>query len=266
MRANGKKSATVPAQVGSTAAAAARATNITGKRRRAHRRPGLHSFVFAAVVLGSHAGVLYVLAHEVEPVLPSVSVPLMISLATAAEPVKAKPVQVKPKVAPPPKARPEPRPKPISKPKPKLRQEPVIAKAPEPAPLPPPLPEETEPAPVEPPPPQVAAPPVVAPPAPAPPQVVPPQFDAAYLDNPIPAYPPLSRRLGEQGRVMLRVYVAPDGTAHSVEVRQSSGSLRLDRAAKEAVERWKFTPARRGSEPIGAWVVVPVKFSLSSQG
>jgi protein TonB len=76
----------------------------------------------------------------------------------------------------------------------------------------------------------------------------------------------LSQRLGEEGRVMLRVYVAPDGTASEVQVRESSGWPRLDRAAHEAVERWKFAPAREGDRAIGAWVVVPVNFSLIRQG
>jgi protein TonB len=41
--------------------------------------------------------------------------------------------------------------------------------------------------------------------------VLPPRFDAAYLNNPKPSYPPLARRLGEEGRVTLRVHVTPDG-------------------------------------------------------
>lgn len=254
MAANKKNPETVQPKIAGGDGAAARARRTTGAARRAHRRPGLHSALSAAVVVGLHASVLYVLAHAVEPVAPAVSVPLMISLATANEPV-----QVKPKIAPPPKPRPKPKPRKIA----------PVAKVPDPAPVPvvkEPKPE-PEPPVEEPPPPQaVAPPPDPAPAAPAPPQVIPPRFDAAYLNNPVPAYPALARRLGEQGRVLLRVFVRPDGSAGAVEVRDSSGSARLDRAAKEAVERWKFTPARRGSQPIGAWVVVPVKFSLSTRG
>jgi protein TonB len=89
-----------------------------------------------------------------------------------------------------------------------------------------------------------------------------PSFNAAYLNNPAPSYPPLSRRLGEQGRVLLRVQVMEDGTAGSVELQTGSGSNRLDQAALEAVKRWRFIPAKRGEQPVSASVVVPVRFSI----
>lgn len=88
------------------------------------------------------------------------------------------------------------------------------------------------------------------------------RFDAAYLRNPAPAYPPLSRRLREEGKVLLKVRVSADGSARTVEVDQSSGSERLDRAAREAVARWRFVPARRGEQPVEATVLVPIIFKL----
>ncbi|HUL57522.1 MAG TPA: energy transducer TonB, partial [Usitatibacter sp.] len=94
--------------------------------------------------------------------------------------------------------------------------------------------------------------------------VAPPRFDLAYLDNPAPEYPPLSRRLREQGRVMLRVLVSAQGSAQDVEIGTSSGSERLDRAAVEAVRRWRFEPARRGSQAVAAWALVPVLFQLDT--
>lgn len=93
-------------------------------------------------------------------------------------------------------------------------------------------------------------------------QVSPPRFDANYLRNPAPAYPALSRRLREQGRVVLRVRVNTAGAAEDVAVQSSSGSMRLDEAARETVLHWSFVPARRGSEPIAAWVLVPISFRL----
>lgn len=129
-------------------------------------------------------------------------------------------------------------------------------------------PSESEPAPV-------AAPVPVQPrsdPAPAPalasaaPQapVIAPRFDAAYLRNPAPAYPRASRRLGEQGRVILRVCVEPDGRPSALEVHQSSGSTRLDEAALNAVRQWSFVAARRGNEKVTAWVLVPMDFRLKN--
>lgn len=110
--------------------------------------------------------------------------------------------------------------------------------------------------------PQPPAPPVAEVAPPAPPVVTAPRFDADYLSNPKPVYPLASRRLGEEGKVLLRVKVSPDGTALSVEIKQSSGFPRLDDAARDAVVRWRFVPARRGDEAIESWVTVPIVFSL----
>lgn len=88
------------------------------------------------------------------------------------------------------------------------------------------------------------------------------RFDADYLRNPAPPYPALSRRLGEQGKVVLRVLVNAQGTADNVELRTSSGSSRLDNAALDTVRRWKFVPARRGETTVQSWVLVPVIFQL----
>lgn len=92
--------------------------------------------------------------------------------------------------------------------------------------------------------------------------IVAPRFDAAYLQNPAPVYPLIARRMGEQGRVLLRVLVTADGAADRVELRSTSGSERLDRAALDTVKRWRFVPARQGDAPVAAWVLVPISFSL----
>ncbi|OQW78654.1 MAG: energy transducer TonB [Proteobacteria bacterium ST_bin11] len=89
-----------------------------------------------------------------------------------------------------------------------------------------------------------------------------PNLNADYLHNPAPAYPSASRQLGEQGKVLLRVLVNSDGQVEQVTLRRSSGFERLDQAAQETVQKWRFVPARRGEQVISAWVVVPVSFSL----
>lgn len=100
-----------------------------------------------------------------------------------------------------------------------------------------------------------------SPPAPPPP-VTAPRFDAAYLNNPTPSYPPLARRLGEQGQVLLRVRVNAGGLPEQIEVQRSSGFARLDHAARLAVEQWRFVAARQGNEAVAAWVLVPLSFRL----
>ncbi len=87
-------------------------------------------------------------------------------------------------------------------------------------------------------------------------------FGAAYLNNPKPIYPPLSRAREEEGTVFLRVLVSATGSATSVEVMKKSGFSALDRAAKSAVERWKFVPAKRNGENVEGIVIVPMPFKL----
>jgi protein TonB len=96
--------------------------------------------------------------------------------------------------------------------------------------------------------------------------VTPPNFSAQYLRNSPPAYPATARRNGEEGTVRLKVLVTRDGRAAQVELEQASGSRALDSAAVEAVKRWQFVPARRGTESIESWVSVPVIFKLSTVG
>lgn len=91
----------------------------------------------------------------------------------------------------------------------------------------------------------------------------PPEYAAAYLQNPPPAYPRSARRAGDQGTVVLRVLVSIEGVAARVELERSSGSASLDSAALDAVQRWRFVPARRGATPVEAWVKVPVVFRLT---
>ena len=100
--------------------------------------------------------------------------------------------------------------------------------------------------------------------APEPAPLTMPVFNADYLDNPAPPYPALSRRLHEEGRVLLRVLVNPAGRADEVQVQSSSGHARLDTAARETVRSWKFVPAKRGAEPVAAWVLIPVSFRLEA--
>ena len=108
--------------------------------------------------------------------------------------------------------------------------------------------------------PAVASEPAPAVAAPSP--LVLPVFNADYLENPPPQYPSMSRRLGETGRVLLRVFVSAAGRAERVEVKTSSRFERLDLAAREAVAGWRFVPARRGEEHVAAWVLVPVSFVM----
>ena len=121
--------------------------------------------------------------------------------------------------------------------------------------------------------PQPPAPPIAAPVAeaatpppppapPAPPKVELPSSDADYLQNPRPAYPPISKRLGEQGKVLVRVLIGVDGNAQKAEIKQSSGFDRLDQAAINTVLRWRYTPGKRAGVEEAMWFNVPINFVL----
>ncbi|PQA85115.1 energy transducer TonB [Limnohabitans sp. TS-CS-82] len=94
------------------------------------------------------------------------------------------------------------------------------------------------------------------------PSLVEPSADADYLKNPPPGYPRISRRNGEQGTVIVRVFISTQGTPEKAEVRTSSGFARLDQAALEAVQRWRFMPGRRNGTPEAMWFNIPVRFIL----
>ena len=193
------------------------------------------------IVVGLHVGI-FLLIMAAKTIAPQImEMPLIVDLLPAPE------IESEPEAKPLPVARPEP-----------VKQKPVpVPKAPAPvlettnsrAPA--------ENAPVAPP--QLAEP---TPPAPAAPAISQARFDADYLRNPPPPYPPLSRRMGEEGKVILRVSVNPQGTADAVEVRTTSGSSRLDESALKTVRNWKFIPAKRGDVAVQSWVLVPIIFKL----
>ncbi|MBS1142361.1 MAG: outer rane transport energization protein TonB [Proteobacteria bacterium] len=195
------------------------------------RRSGL-----LGIVVGAHIAVILIVmaAKTVAPQI--MQMPLIVDLIQPAQekPPEAKPLPVvKPQ---PVQTRPTPQ-KPV----------PVIEAT-----------QSTQPAPAAP----VATPPEVKPAPPAPEPMSQARFDADYLKNPAPSYPPLSKRMGEEGKVVLRVSVTPLGTAESVEIKTSSGSQRLDEAAQKTVRIWKFIPAKRGDTAVQSFVLVPIIFKL----
>lgn len=257
----------------------------------------------AASVLLLHAGALWAFNHGLthKPALRQPETIVMAQLlmplgeegaAPAGEPAATpEPPAAQPAPPPPPKEKPKPKPKP----KPKLKPTPKPVAKPEPTPEPAVLAVEDSAAA------RAANAPVVAaaPPAPAESSgagepatqhasygsgnagsssgsgkgaqgsgtggggVVPPSSSAAYLRNPKPAYPSMSRRLGETGRSVIRVLVGADGSAKNVRLQRSSGFDRLDQAALDAVRRWRFVPGTRGGIPEDMWFNVPIVWQLN---
>lgn len=233
---------------------------------RSAARPSRTAGVVAAVT-AAHALALWGMQHlgQRPPVTTPPRVVQAVLLPTSPEPASA--------------PQPAPAPAPVAAPRPTKR---VVQRTPTPtpSPVPTPAPEPTTAAPSEPEPVATTANSVAAsssstaataaaaeaaapagPPAP-PPKIELPSASAAYLNNPPPPYPALSRRLGEEGRVVVRVRIEPDGTASAAEIRVSSGYPRLDEAALTAVRQWRYIPGKRNGVPEAMWFLVPIQFEL----
>jgi protein TonB len=211
----------------------------------------------AAGVVLFHVAALWALQSGLLRRAVEVIVPVEI-LAQIVEPPQPKVEPPAPRPAPPP---PPPKPAPVRKVQPRPAPQPVAVPTPAPAPQAP-----TGVVTPQPPAPPITAPVTEAPPAPAappaPPRIELPSSSADYLQNPPPAYPAMSRRLGEQGQVMVRVLIGIDGKAQQAQVSRSSGYERLDQAALNAVLRWRYVPGKRGGVPEAMWFNVPINFVL----
>ena len=210
-----------------------------------------HGFPYLLIALGVHAVAFAIPANllfrqEGLPPLPAVVVSLAQPVAAAdSPPVVVQAAAITPAVE---RAKPRVRPTPAR---------PVLAMAPDVDPRPS-VPVVTAALPVA----LDAKAPGEPPHFPGPAPLVAARFDAAYLNNPRPVYPAASRRLGEEGRVVVKVRVAADGRALAVDLEKSSNFERLDEAACQAVARWRFVPARRGDEALESSVLVPLVFRL----
>lgn len=89
-----------------------------------------------------------------------------------------------------------------------------------------------------------------------------PSSSAAYLNNPKPPYPALSRRFNEQGLVVVRVLIDIEGKAVQTELFKTSGSRRLDDSALRTVTQWRFVPGTRNGVAQAMWFNVPIHFVL----
>ena len=208
-----------------------------------------------AALWALHAGLLQRMVEVVVPVMA-------ISQAEPPPPPPKPPEPVKPPD--PPNIPPPPKPvqpvlTPPPTPQPPTPEPPAVLAAPTAAPTAPAVPA----APPAPPPPPAPPAPPPAPPAPPPPAKVElPSSKADYLHNPPPEYPRMSKRLGEQGKVVVRVLIGPDGAPQKVELQTSSGFERLDKSAMDAAMRWRYVPGKRGGVAEAMWYQVPIQFTL----
>ena len=88
--------------------------------------------------------------------------------------------------------------------------------------------------------------------------------NVAYVYKKIctPRYPRVSRKRGERGRVLVRVFINRDGSSEKVEIEQSSGFDRLDRAAMDSAKKCRFVPAKRNGKPVKTLATIPYTFTF----
>lgn len=111
--------------------------------------------------------------------------------------------------------------------------------------------------------PPVAATAPAAPSAPATPATPKLISGVSYINAPRPVYPAMDARMGNEGTVTLRVLINEKGRAEKVDVQKSSGSERMDEAARQAVMRALFKPYVEDGKPTPAFAIVPINFTLN---
>ncbi len=90
---------------------------------------------------------------------------------------------------------------------------------------------------------------------------VPPSTDMSALQRSI-EYPEMARRAGIEGKVIIRVWIDKNGQPKKPEVLKSDSQL-LNDAALKAVMKAVFSPAIQNKQPVGCWMTIPIKFSLT---
>jgi len=219
------------------------------------------------IVATAHIGLLsLMIGQSPESINKPVQATVIQGILVAATPPP--PPRAKPKPEPPRKAASKPEPKPLVQ-KVKTEDVPAVIEEPpeeivepveESLPQEVELPLETE---VEPIPEEPTQQPEAAPQIAQIAEVTPPRVDAFQHNNPSPRYPKLSKRLGEEGTVLLQLLINENGTVSEVEIKTSSGYPRLDKAAMKAVKQWRYTPASQGNDTIAYRYEQPVHFAMN---
>lgn len=235
----------------STALLAAKTTLLAGGGAARRHPAGLIAITAAHAVLAW----LLLQGDTVQRAVHQVT-PLMVTLLQPPPPAP----RPEPALPAPPRQR-LPLPMPAALPPPEVR---VADAPPAPSATPAPAPAAATAAPAQPSPPVAAvAEPAVAVTAMAPP--APPVLAASAIRYRVPpaiAVPMASRRLGESGTVLLRVWVDAQGLPRQVSLHRSSGFARLDEQALAAMRQARFQPVTDGGSAIEWVVIAPLQYDI----
>ncbi len=90
------------------------------------------------------------------------------------------------------------------------------------------------------------------------------QVDARSTQNHPPVYPKLSKRLKEEGTVLLSLLISAQGRIEEISIHESSGYSRLDKAALSAATKWRYEPATVNGIAIAQNYLMPIEFKLNT--
>lgn len=203
-------------------------------------------WITLGMVVGLHITFIWGLWHTQIRHAIEQTAPLFVSLI-AQDPPKEEPPPSPPAPEPP---KPEPRIEPPPEPQQIVSETPVVDPVEFTAPAPDPLPVEPDPAPV------IAVTPMIE-------QITLPELAVACPDRSPPVYPVWSKRMREQGEVVLQVFLDTSGKVVRTEINRTSGSPRLDEAALQAVQRWRCRPATKDGQPVSAVALQSINFVIN---
>ncbi|MCK5116848.1 MAG: TonB family protein [Candidatus Aegiribacteria sp.] len=82
--------------------------------------------------------------------------------------------------------------------------------------------------------------------------------------RPVPEYPAMASQAGVEGRVILQVFISPEGVPVEAVIAASSGLGSMDDAALTSVMESSWSPAKRADGvPVGVWTSVVYDFVLN---
>ncbi len=83
----------------------------------------------------------------------------------------------------------------------------------------------------------------------------------AFLHREMPVYPTMARKLGREGKVLLKLTIDENGNLLDIEVIEGAG-YGFTEASVEAVKKSTFLPAKKDGKSIASRALLPIKFRL----
>ncbi|MFT3965135.1 MAG: TonB family protein [Sphingobium sp.] len=108
-----------------------------------------------------------------------------------------------------------------------------------------------------------AFPDIIRTPDPVAPVMVEAKPDARYMRDFQPPYPAAMLRLQMEGNVTVRLTVGADGRVLDIALVSAADPAFYEATRKQALSRWRFTPATRDGVPVASERVMTVRFRLT---